>query len=180
MIQRKLLKHLYGDHVRYWGAKLTKLINQNRDLHHLKPGGVPFGIHYVSRPWWVPRLQYQEPADFHILPMHPQFPDEKDLIEVTASLTELDIEKYEVNRFLIGLLGLPAPAEEFEKVLGTALMAGIAKEFKILQRKDSTVFLWDAALNQAWDDYVEEHAYLVTAMCTRIMVNLITKEAMQE
>jgi hypothetical protein len=171
----KMVETLYGPHWKFWRAKLLKLITQNKDLAGRKGAPIDFGISYAGRAWFIPNdVDGEDTSAYAIMPLEDGPAGmEEELIKVTANLGELDIECYEVRRFLAGLLLFDAPPEKLSEALGQALFSRVGKILKEIP--PDTV--WNEASELSFTTYVSEFDYLIKAMCQRIMMNLITQDA---
>lgn len=176
----KIMTLLYEQHMKYWNNKLSNLIHQNKQCSGKDPNisSLIFGLHYAGRNWIVPFMGHDKASDFHILCLAEASGLEESAILITANLGELDIEMYEVKRFLAGLLLFRAPLEEFEKVLGLALYNRIGKCFKDLDIRN-TNRPWNEYSQAAFSTFTKEHEYLIDIMCQRVMMNLIATDALR-
>jgi len=173
----KIFNNLYTPHWKFWRGKLLEIITQNKDYHGQDGAPDNFGVFYVGKAWFVPLMPDDDVSAYTVLPLHEHYPDmEKELIKVTSNLAELDIECYEVKRFLAGLLIHGAPMDIMEKALGAALFSRVVNFLQELRgRKQARD--WNEATQVAFDTYLEQHDYLLAAMCQRVMMNLITRDA---
>lgn len=167
---------LYAPHWKFWHKKLKTLIEQNGDFHG-RPRQINQGIFYAGQAWFIPTYVLVDASEFDIIPLHPEYPNlEKDAIKITANLSELDIETYEVKRFLAGLMLFPAPQDVMKTLLGSALYGRIGKFYQTLDGENKR-HVWNDAVSTAFHAYAKEHDYLINAMCQRVMMNLITRDA---
>jgi len=183
---------LYTPHFLFWYKKLSEIIKANQEYHGRKGAAEDFGIYYCGKAWFVPyhfgfdsqsstnilgNLSYTKTAtDFEIIAIHPKYPDlEKELITITANLSELDVEHYEVKRFLAGILLFKCPYSNLKKALGDTLFKYI--EEPLFQLNSSKT--WNSQTELAFNTYITEHDYLIDAMCQRIMMNLISVDALK-
>ncbi len=180
MILEKIQNSLYNPHWEYWYRKLQNVISENcgyqgrgRPSNYCK-----YGIFYLNQPWFVPQPEAArtEASDFDIVPLHPEYPElESRLIKITSNLAELDIETYEVKRFLAGMLMFPAPIETFEESLGRSLFGKIGPFLRLLNEEER--HKWNDNLAKAYRTFMQENDYLIDAMCQRVMMNLIARDA---
>ncbi len=176
-IINKIFHNLYSPHWKFWQNKLLEISIQNMEKYDQKGDPKRIGIFYVGKAWFVPIFPEDNVREYDILPLHEHSPDiEKELIKITANLAELDIECYEVKRFLAGLLIYGAPLKIMEEALGRALYSRITVYLKELE-KENKLQDWNEATQKSFDTYINQHDYLITAMCQRIMMALITRDA---
>jgi hypothetical protein len=167
---------LYDPHWKFWHKKLNALIAENSGYHG-RPRQINQGIFYANQAWFVPTGAATEVSEFDIIPLHPEYPKlEETAIKITANLSELDIETYEVKRFLAGLMLFPAPQDIMKTLLGSALYGRIGKYYQELESENKG-HVWNDAISLAFHSYAAEHDYLINAMCQRVMMNLITRDA---
>lgn len=184
-----LLQHLYQPQETHWEKELQTLININTSCYGKLTN--PFiGIHYLNKNWSViAKLD----LNFNItyLTLHPDFlPKEAELLEVVGQLSELEAEKYEVSRFLSGLVLFPAPVKVLQDVLGKQLSQEICSEFLTKQYLSKEVDLREyyEDLSSAWDDnaqtalmtYVDQHKYLLKLVNQRLLINLISQDQIKK
>ena len=162
---------LYTPHLSFYHRRLLKLIEANMFLHVMKGEPRTFGINYAGRSWFVPWMEAQSETDFMNLPAADGL-DEPELLKVTTGLATIDVEMYEVKRFLAGLLSFNAPMEIMEERLGRSLFGRVKKHLQSVQRE-----AWNEANLAAFNKYADAHDYLIDTMCNRIMMNLLSKQA---
>jgi hypothetical protein len=117
-------------------------------------------------------------ANYSCWPAHPKL-DQKELIEVTANLAEMEIEMHEGKRYLAGLLLYPAPMDKFQAILGDVLFLPAQKEFAELvklQDKDE----WTPLAEENMDDFAKYGDFVVDAMAERVLLNMIGKSAIAQ
>jgi len=175
LVIHKMMDTLYQPHWDFWHKKLLEVITHNKDAQGREGNPNLFGIFYAGRPWFVTWMDASTKRDFEVLPMHETI-DEKNIIKITANLGELDIECYEVKRFLAGILMFPAPLDTIEDLLGRGLFARVSKFFKEIEL-DNDGRPWNTAQIVAFETYTKQHDYLITAMSQRVMMNLIARDA---
>jgi len=187
-IINSIIEQLYRPHWNYWHKNLGTIIQENKDYHGRKGNKEDFGIYYAGKAWFIPKLirtgegplGSETASEFNILPMHNKYPDmEKRLIKVTSNIAELDVETYEVNRFLAGLLLFPAPLELLETILGPSLYSHIGQCLEELT-EDLKQHIWNDHTEIALQTYAKEHDYLIDAMCQRVMMSLIIGDAFRD
>ena len=174
-IIQKISNNLYDPHWNYWNNKLLKMIEINQDAHGRRGNHRRFGLFYAGKAWFIPWMDATEACDFTILQLHSGVA-EGDLIKITANLGELDVECYEIKRFLSGLFLFPAPTRVIEKLLGQNLSQRIAPYLMQLEPENEGR-PWNASTAHAFQTYADEHDYLIKAMCQRVMMNLIARDA---
>lgn len=173
----EIITDLYVPHWKFWNKKLTELITKNKDMHGRNGDANEYALYYAGKIWFVPWMVLVDASQFFSLQLHESDPDmEKDAVKITANLSELDIETYEVKRFLAGLLSFPAPIDVMEPLLGSALFNRVSKYLKRLTA-ENRMHLWNPAQIKSFETYAEEHDYLIDAMCQRVMMNLIARDA---
>lgn len=185
----KIIQNLYSPHWNYWFKKLAIIIAKNCDAQN-RQGTTPlttFGIFYAGQSWYLPIFEHPilgkmviEESSVEILQLSPDVPGlEKDLLQTTINLSELDVETYEVKRFLAGLLLFPAPGSIMEALLGSALYGRIKGHYQELAGENAN-HIWNDATAFAFHTYAKEHDYLIDAMCQRVMMNLLAQQAFAE
>lgn len=180
---KRIEETLYKPHLDFWNKKLATVILKNLQYHgrgNSDPLVRQTGIFYANEPWFIPVFGRSEAYEFDIVPLHPEATDlEEDLIKITANLGELDVEIYEVRRFLAGLFMFAAPLEEFENLFGHSLFNKISEPLRHMTQ-DYRNRVWNDGMKKSFKTYTEEHDYLITAMCQRIMMNLLTAGAFKQ
>jgi len=168
---------LYLKHIAYWNHQLTTIINENANYQgRIISDNTFYGIHYAGKNWIVPEPGRTEEFQFEIILMHEDIPGfEARVINVTSNRAELDIEMYEVKRFLGGLLVFTPPLELFEEILGNAIYRRVEQYFKQFTTTES----WTKYSEKAFRTFTEEYSYLVDVINQRIMMNLITSDALR-
>jgi hypothetical protein len=165
------LKCLYAEQHSFWERRLTQLISKN--LHTLGRKDHPraCAIHYAGRIWFRPWMDKENANDFLVSRVHSEH--EKEAIEVTSELAELENEQYEVSRFMSGLLLFQAPVLEIKRALGIELVNEIEQREKV--SFDSLVCSTGVLNNQtaALKIFVNNHDYVVEMMTERILANMI-------
>jgi len=185
-----ITQRLYAPHFRFWYAKLAEVIKANKEYHGRDGDPQEFGLYYGGKAWFLPYsinnsaseatawqvITVRQADDFEIIALHPKFPQlEKDVINITANLSELDIEFYEIKRFLAGVLLFKVPFETLKKTLGDTLYNFMEES---LNKLNLTIYQ-DPSTEIAFTTYTKEHDYLIDAMCQRIMMNLIAVDALR-
>ena len=171
------IRALYFEHHEFWLKRLTHLIAKNNEslgkAIHPREGA----IHYAGKVWFRPWMEATEPDDFQISQVHPEH--EKECIEITAELGELEVEQYEVERFMSGLLLFEAPVFEIKKALGAELIDEIERSEKV--SFDSLGNSAGVLNNQtmALHVYVNQHQYIIDAMNERILGNMILQQSIR-
>ena len=176
----QILASLYTPHWKYWYTKLSALIAENKEFHGREGNPRTFGIHYAGKAWFTPYAGRPDANHYSILPLHPDYPAmEKIAVKITAGLGLLDVEFYEVKRFLVGFLQFPAPMSVVEDKLGSALFGRIGRHIRNLETENQQ-HIWNNCTRTSFDDYLEEYDYLIKSMCQRVMMNLIAQDAFRE
>lgn len=171
---RSTLHCLYSKQREFWRENLTHLIAKNLESLGRKAHPRQTGIHYAGRSWFRPWMEAKEAKDFTITRVHEDH--EKEAITVTSHLAELEMEEYEVGRFLAGLLLFPAPANDIKAVLGEQLIGEIEGEEKV---SFDTLGCSTGVINnqvKALRQYAEEHDYIVRMMNERILAKMILSQ----
>lgn len=173
-------ERLYKEHFKYWQNKLERLIIDNCLLHDHIYGQT--GINYAGRNWVVENRFQDKPTtpinEYACWPVHPKL-DQKELVEVTANLGEMEVEMHEGKRFLSGLILYPAPADKFQKILGDVLYLPASKEFEDLAKlrdKDE----WTPLAEENMDEFAKYADFVIDAMAERVLLNMIGKSAIAQ
>lgn len=169
------LRSLYADQYEFWQKRLTLLIKKNNETLGKDCHPRESALHYAGKVWFRPWMEATEASDFKISHVHPEH--EKEAIEVTSELAELETEQYEVGRFLAGLLLFQAPVLEIKRALGPELVDEIERGEKV--SFDSLGTSAGVMQNQttALKLFVEEHAYVVEMMTERILGKMILSQS---
>lgn len=169
------LKCLYNEQHEFLNRRLTQLISKNLNTLNRNDHPRECAIHYAGRVWFRPWMDKEEKEDFLIHRVHPEH--EKEAIEVTSELGELETERYEVGRFMAGLLLFEAPAIEFKKALGLELTEEIEQREKVsfdsLQPSAGVMENQTLALRE----FAGQHDYIIDKMTERILANMILGQA---
>lgn len=171
---RSTLHCLYAKQREFWREKLTGLIAKNLETLGRKCHPRQAGIHYAGRAWFRPWMEAKEAKDFTITRVHPEH--EKEAISIISHLGELEMEEYEVGRFLSGLLLFPAPANDIKAVLGEQLITEIENEEKV---SFDTLGCSTGVMNnqvKALQQYAKEHDYIIAMMTERILAKMILSQ----
>ena len=171
----RILSSLYNGHIDFFNKRLLKLIEANMYATGHTGEARTHGILYAGRAWFVPWMEAKEDTDFLNLEVGPGI-DETELLKVTTNLGELDVEMYEVKRFLAGLLRFSAPLEVMEKRLGRSLYNRVKGDLADVARQGT----WNEATYKAFNDYAGKHDYLIDAMCKRIMMSMLSRTAFNQ
>lgn len=173
-MQHILLDRLFTLQTKFWKQELATIIAENAAHHGRRTG--PFAINYLGKNWIAEDIEAQVKNPHFILPLHTDYPElEKNMLRVTAELAELEIEEYEADRFLAGLILFPAPPSIFKKILGGQLSNEIHNLLEV-NSHETTTHLWDENTQAALTTYTHQHAYILKAMNERILLNLITQD----
>lgn len=169
------MKCLYEGQWEFWQKRLTQLIQKNLNTLNRNDHPRQCAIHYAGRIWFRPWMEKTEQKDFLVHRVHPEH--EKEAIEVTSEIAELENEKYVVARFMSSLLLFPAPALEIKKALGPELVEEIESREKV--SFDSLHASAGVMDNQtmALRSFVSEHEFIVDMMTERILANMILGQA---
>lgn len=168
----KIITSLYKPHLGFFHKRLAKLIETNMHIHGRTGEPRTYGINYAGRSWFVPWMEGLTEMDFHNLAVDPGL-DETELLKITTNLGELDVEMYEVKRFLTGLLGFAAPIGVMEDRLGRSLFNRV----KVHLADIAGTGVWNEATHKAFNTYAGKHDYLIDAMCKRIMMTMLSRTA---
>jgi len=79
---------------------------------------------------------------------------------------------------MAGLLLFRAPLDQFEEIIGPTLFVKVRKQFIELNEENQNC-PWNNLSRRALKTYLKEHDYIVDQMCTRIMMNLISADAIR-
>ncbi len=175
MVIEKIISSLYSPHLKFFHNRLLKLIEINMHIQGRQGEPSKFGIIYAGKAWFVPWMPGQGENDFHNLSADAGL-DETELLKVTTNLGELDIEMYEVQRFLIGLLTFAAPLGVMEERLGRSLYNRVKQYLTELEGLGR----WNEAQHAAFNTYAEKHDYIIDAMCNRIMMTMLSRNAFNQ
>lgn len=171
----KIMTSLYKPHLAFFHKRLLKLIEANMHIKGHSEEPRTFGITYAGRKWFVPWMGGLTENDFRCLSADPGI-DEAELIKVTANLGEIDVEMYEVKRFLAGLLSFSAPPGVMGDRLGRSLYGRIKFQLSELKESDR----WNEGQHKAFNTYADQHDYLIDAMCNRIMMTMLSATAFNQ
>jgi len=169
------MKSLYEGQHEFWQKRLTGVITKNLNTLGRNDHPRECALHYAGRVWFRPWMEKEDKGDFLIQRVHPEH--EKEVIEVTSELAELENEQYEVGRFMSSLLLFSAPVLEFKKALGVELVTEIEQRenvsFDSLGQSAGVIENQTAALKE----FVDQHEYVVDMMTERILANMILGQA---
>ena len=171
----KIMSSLYKPHLAFFHKRLLKLIEANMHIKGKTDEPRTCGLVYAGRKWFVPWMGGLTENDFMCLSVDPGL-DETELIKVTANLGEIDVEMYEVKRFLAGLLSFSAPMDVMEQRLGRTLYNRIKSQLSELKGLGR----WNEGQHKAFKTYADQHDYLIDAMCQRIMMTMLSTTAFNQ
>lgn len=171
-----LLSQLYDDQYKYWHKQLNEIAQENSLTYGNTKS--PFGLFYLGKVW-VGDPDYLSGINkaLYSFPLQTLGGElEKRLISVVAELSELDNEKYEVTRFISGLLSLAGNLHTILEHLGSQLYS-ICKEYlngyQYIEHLDESANLLKLSKHQI-KLYVEKHTYIIDSMRARLVLNLIS------
>jgi hypothetical protein len=170
---------LYGKQLHLWNEALLQLGVENAYSLNKNLGivGYPrYTIYYHNRTWKPVYLNWLAEEDEEVfgLDLNPAFPEyEKRMSRIAEELTELEDEKYEVERFVSGLVLFNALPKAYAKILGRTLYAAISVEIE-QHCASFTDVEWETGSNKSLETYANNNKYIITAMNERLMMNLIT------
>lgn len=183
-VRAQFLTRLYGKQFKYWNKRLLKLSNRNA-IAHGRPriiGEDDLNRYHLFHNGQIWKPETLDPLDRNdrkaCLPVHPswpQFEEEADI--VTWELEQLIDEKYEANRFIIGLITFPMTAMQFERIVGDTLYPacyGFSTYERLIRHQ-----ICDASTAEL-DTYMQEHSYIEALIKERLLVNLITMDATKQ
>ena len=171
------LKCLYNEQYEFWQKRLTQLVTKNLNTLGRKDHPRECAIHYAGRVWfrpWVAGDKYDQ-ADFLIQKVHVEH--EKEAIEITSELGEIEQERHQVGRFMSSLLLFQAPAIEIKKALGVELVNEIEQREKV---SFDSVHASEGVINNQTiqlREFAEKHDYIIASMTERILANMILGQA---
>lgn len=171
----KIITSLYKPHLGFFQKRLAKIIETNMYIQGRTGEPRTYGITYAGRSWFIPWMEGLTEVDYHNLAADPGL-DETELLKVTTNLTELDVEMYEVKRFLTGLISFSAPIAVLEERLGRSLFNRV----KTYLAEIEGTALWNEATHKAFNTYADKHDYLIDAMCKRIMMTMLSRNAFNQ
>lgn len=180
-VRAKFLTALYGKQFKYWNERLIKLSNRNAIAHNRARtiGEDPkykYHLFHNGEVWQPETLDPMDRSDRKAcLPVHPSFPQfEKEADIVTGELEDLIEEKYEANRFIIGLVTFPMTTWRFKEIVGEVLYGACQSTFSQYERL--TIHQVCDASTAALDTYMLEHSYIDLLIKKRLLTNLITMD----
>lgn len=184
-IRAQFLTRLYGKQFKYWNERLIKLSNRNA-IAHGRPRKIGsdyknlYHLFHNGQIWKPETLDPMDRSDkLACLPVHPSFPQyEKEADIVCRELEELIDEKYEANRFIIGLITFPMTTWRFKEIIGDTLYAATQLTFTQYERLIHNKV--NEASTAALDTFVLEHSYIEALLKERLLTNLITMDATQQ
>lgn len=184
-IRAQFLNRLYGKQFKYWNTRLLKLSNRNA-IAHGRPRVIGeddrnrYHLFHNGEVWKPETLDLGDRCDRKAcLPVHPSFPQyEEEADIVTSELEELIDEKYEANRFILGLITFPMTTWRFREIIGDTLYAACQLTFSRYERLIHSQV--NEASTVALDTFVLEHSYIEQLLKERLLVNLITMDATQQ
>lgn len=188
-----ILHHLYQPQEKYWTKELSKLILANTHYHG-KSSEFIAGIHYLNQNWSDITDYCTNNFEAVFLPLHPDFLlQENKLLEVVGQLSELEAEKYEISRFISGLILFPVPIKVLQNILGSQLSQEIGHEFLTEQYFTGDAYLgesfedpypytvtWDDNTHTALTTYIDQHKYLLKVINQRLLINLISQDQIKK
>jgi hypothetical protein len=176
VVKVTLVKELYFRQLAFWNYKLQEVAKRNAMNHGYHgdfPAHKPGGITYQGRTWIRLGLGWlDEPTDtayaFPLDQNDSELVDEMD--EIVQELTCIKKEKYETERFLSGLLRFGFNKELLKEALGVTL-------FDLFNQHLERYYTNDVDYD-AMRAFVSRHEAIVGHMNARIMLNLITLDAL--
>lgn len=169
---------LYRPHRELWHKKLAVLIENNQHILGREGDPSEFGIFYNGVAWFcpLPEIERTDVSQFNILPIQHNM-DTGELEKVTTHLAELQEEYYVIERFLTGLLLLPAALTHIEEAFGPVLFGRVRRYFVRLHETT-----WNGICNEtsehAFKTYVTQNSELIDTLCRRVMMNMIARDAL--
>jgi hypothetical protein len=137
------------------------------------------GINYAGKNWYVSKGDLVTPENFYSCwPAHSTL-NPKELVSVTSNLSRLEIELNEGRRFIAGLILFPAPIEKFNEVLDDILFLPVKEEFQKLVSFHSEDE-WTPLAEKVMDEYVKANEHAVKAMSQRVLINMISSQAIRK
>lgn len=177
VIKDTLMAKLYELQFEHWNKRLTIVSQKNAICYNRDTD--KYAIFYRNKKWRQQGMYWFDNEDNALcLPVHPDFPDIAQEMEIIATeFDEIIEEKYEVERFLSGLFLFLAPPEVFKKVLGVALYSACSEELSkhgmhVEMHMDDIE--WNSNAEDSLEVYLKDKSYIITAMNERLMMNLIT------
>jgi len=184
-IREGFLTRLYGEQLKYWNSRLIRLASRNAIVHGRRESNLQtfilgYDLFHNGQIWLPETLNLPNIREKRAcLPVHPDFPQlEVEADIVTAELEELIDEKYETNRFILGLITFPMTADTFQEIVGDILYSACEL---VIRRYERLVRLQICgASNTALNTFVTEHAYIRDVLKQRLLINLITLDATKQ
>lgn len=179
VIHATLMEKVFQQQRKYWHKKLQSIIDRIaiRNGRDLDAG--PYAVHYANRNWFTEDIPKNAPKHVNVhaclMPPDDDPEIEKELIEVCAELAEIEIEEYEADRFLSNLIVFPAPGHVFERILGSQLYETCKESLREFTPKELNRGSWDQNSEVALTTYVEKYSFIIEAMKSRLMLNLLTR-----
>ena len=170
-----IIDTLYLPHDKYWRKKLQTLLLECLYVAQAPVPDAPdcLALSYAGQYWPVDiKADSVNTTAVFIPEDNPEL--EKQAIKIVSNLEELNMEMYEVQRFLAGVLLFPAPLEVLKETFGNSLFGRIKKFFA------PTQFTWGENEKAIYLDYIEEHGYLIDSMCQRIMISMMSQVALDD
>ena len=175
-IKTKLLASLYADQLKFWNRKLRALSTKNAMCHGRQQRvNLSYAVFFGNREWRPQHLDWTEDdTSAYCLPLHSAFPEMQEEMAVIADeLGEIEEERHEADRFLSGLVLFKAPPSIFLDVLGETLYEPCQVEIEAFCSK-YPADVWDRNGEFSMNIFVEKYQYIIIAMKSRILVNLVT------
>lgn len=170
------LRALFHKQREFWRQNLSVVITKNLAALGRKGHPREHGLHYAGRAWFRPWMEATTAADFTLVRVHPDC--EKEVINVTSQLAELENEEYQVARFMAGMLLFEAPVLEYKKALGPDLVEEIENTQGVYfdSLHDSTGVVNNQS--KALREYVQQNDFIVALMHERLMTQILLGNSM--
>lgn len=175
-VKRLLLEKLYKAQLNYWNNRLRAVAIKNTRAHGRgwAANAHEYVIYYNDKSWQYQVLDWVEKEHSKFcLPLHPDFPQmEDEMEEIAFEFEEIRLEMYEADRFISGLVTMPAPPEVLEQILGDTLYS--ACKDVLLRYRSANECTWNNSSELTLNTYVAKNQRIIRLMTERLMLNLIT------
>lgn len=174
-----LMQKLYQKQLSYWSTQLIKLSNENAHTQGRKLWYsfnnvelFQYSIYFRDKKWSPQYLEWTADIETaYCTSLNPDYPEfQERMARIADELTDIDVERYEVERFLSGLMLFGAPPEEYLKVLGRTLYQSVKAEITAHEHHGKD---WNRNASYPFKQYTAKNKRIVVAMNERLMMNLI-------